>query len=145
MAGATVVEVGNPKLGKILVDAHGRTLYLFEKDSGGRSFCAGSCASVWPPLTVNGTPTPGGGVSASALGTTSRGGKTQVTYHGHPLYYYVSDSGPGQVGGQGLTQFGALWYVISPEGHAITNGAGSQSSAGSSSSSGGGGYGGYGG
>ncbi len=134
MKGATVTEAGNPKLGRILVDAHGRTLYLFEKDTGGKSSCSGSCASVWPPLTTSGRPTPGTGVSDSALGTTSTGGNTQVTYYGHPLYYYVSDSGPGQAGGQGLTQFGALWYVLSPQGHAITNGA--------SGSSGGGGYGG---
>jgi len=137
--GATTVGVAsNPKLGKILVDANGRTLYLFEKDTGGKSSCSGSCASVWPPLTTSGKPAPGGGVSASALGTTSNGGKTQVTYDGHPLYYYVSDSGPGQTSGQGLNQFGALWYVLSPQGQAITSGAGS-----SSSSGGGGGGNGY--
>jgi len=136
--GATAVGVAsNPKLGKFLVDANGRTLYLFEKDTGGKSSCSGSCASVWPPLTTSGKPAPGGGVSAAALGSTSNGGKTQVTYDGHPLYYYASDSGPGQTGGQGLNQFGALWYVLSPQGQAITSGAGR------SSSSGGGGGNGY--
>ena len=129
--GATTVGVAsNPKLGKILVGANGRTLYLFEKDTGGKSSCSGSCASVWPPLTISGKPTPGSGISASALGTTSNGGKTQVTYDGHPLYYYVSDSGPGQTSGQGHNQFGALWYVLSPQGQAITSGAGSSGSSG---------------
>ncbi len=129
--GATTVGVAsNPKLGKVLVDANGRTLYLFKKDTGGKSSCSGSCALVWPPLTTSGKPAPGGGVSTSALGTTSNGGKTQVTYDGHPLYYYVSDSGPGQTSGQGLNQFGALWYVLSPQGQAITSGAGGSSSGG---------------
>lgn len=127
----------DPKLGKILVDANGRALYLFEKDTGGKSSCSGSCASVWPPLTASGKPAPGGGVSASALGTTSNGGKTQVTYDGHPLYYYVSDSGPGQTSGQGLNQFGALWYVLSPQGQAIKSGG---DGSGGGSSSGGSGY-----
>ena len=142
VTGATTVGVAsNPKLGKIVVGADGRTLYLFEKDTGGKSSCSGSCASVWPPLTTSGKPTPGSGISASALGTTSNGGKTQVTYDGHPLYYYVSDSGPGQTAGQGLKQFGALWYVLSPQGQAITSGAGTSSSGGSSSGGGGSGNG----
>lgn len=141
VTGATVTVAGNPKLGNILVDAHGRTLYLFEKDTGGKSSCSGSCASVWPPLMTSGKPMPGVGVSASALGTTSNGGNTQVTYRGRPLYHYVSDSGPGQAAGQGLTQFGAQWHVLSPSGQAITSSPGSPGSS-SGGGYGGGGYGG---
>lgn len=128
------------KLGKILVDANGRTLYLFEKDTEDRSSCYGACAGVWPPLTTAAKPTAGSGVTGSLLAiTTRRDGKRQVTFHGHPLYHYVSDTGPGQTGGQGLHQFGALWYALSSQGQAITS-AGATSSSSSSGSGGGNGY-----
>jgi predicted lipoprotein with Yx(FWY)xxD motif len=119
-SGATVGTVKDPQLGTILVDAKGRTLYLFEKDQGVKSSCYGGCASVWPPLTTSGKPQAGPGASAALLGTTSRtDGTTQVTYNGHPLYYYVSDTQPGQTSGEGLNQFGAGWDVLSPAGNKI--------------------------
>jgi predicted lipoprotein with Yx(FWY)xxD motif len=115
-------------LGTILVSG-GRTLYLFEKDNGSNSSCYESCASVWPPLVTKGAPQPGTGVSASLLGTTTRSdGTSEVTYNGHPLYFYLGDSSPGQTGGQGLNQFGALWFVVSPAGNAIKSGGGRQGS-----------------
>jgi predicted lipoprotein with Yx(FWY)xxD motif len=109
------------KLGTLLTDGAKRTVYLFEKDARGRSACAGACASIWPPLTVGGSkPVAGNGVSAQLLGTTTRpGGGRQVTYAGHPLYYYAADQHPGDTSGQGLDQFGAEWYVLAPKGTAI--------------------------
>ena len=103
-----------------LVDAKGRTLYDFPPDMRGASTCYGACASLWPPLTTIGKPHAGSGVAASLLGTTKRSdGKVEVTYGGHPLYYYVADTKRGQTTGQGLNQFGAPWWVISPAGKEI--------------------------
>lgn len=117
--GATVA-VRSSKLGKILVDARGRTLYLFERDKAGTSSCFGGCATAWPPYITSAAPQAGNGTSAAELGTTSRSdGKTQVTYHGHPLYYYVGDSKVGDTTGEGVNAFGAEWYVLSPSGNKI--------------------------
>jgi len=117
--GATVA-VRSSKLGKILVDARGRTLYLFERDKAGTSSCFGGCATAWPPYTTSGTPQAGSGASAAELGTTARSdGKTQVTYHGHPLYHYVGDTKVGDTTGEGVNAFGAEWYVLSPSGSKI--------------------------
>jgi predicted lipoprotein with Yx(FWY)xxD motif len=117
------VKLASSKLGKVLVDAQGRTLYLFEADKGPMSACDGACASVWPPLTTTGKPTAGPGVMASKLGTTKRSdGATEVTYNGHPLYTYAGDSTPGQTSGQGLDDYGAEWYVLSAGGNKIDNG-----------------------
>ena len=114
------VEVRRTGLGRILVDSRGHTLYLFKKDTGGKSRCSGSCAVSWPPLLVMGRPQAGGGVNRSKLGTTRRSdGKTQVVYHGHPLYRFIGDTTPGNTTGQGLTAFGARWFVISPTGNEV--------------------------
>jgi len=116
------VKTLRTKLGRILVDARGRTLYLFEKDKGATSSCDGACASVWPPLTTGGKAKAGAGVTAAKLGVTNRtDGRTEVTYGGHPLYTYAGDQKPGDVQGQGLDQFGAEWYVLAPSGHKIDN------------------------
>jgi predicted lipoprotein with Yx(FWY)xxD motif len=117
--GATV-DVRKSKLGKMLVDSSGRSLYLFEADKGTSSTCFGSCAATWPPLTTSGAPKARGGVKQALLGTTKRkDGSTEVTYHGHPLYYYAGDSAPGATTGQALDQFGAEWYVLAPSGNKI--------------------------
>ena len=119
--GATV-DVRKSKLGTMLVDSSGRSLYLFEADKGTSSTCFGSCAAAWPPLTTAGAPKAGGSVKQALLGTTKRkDGGTEVTYKGHPLYYYAGDSGPGATTGQGLNQFGAKWYVLAPSGKKIDN------------------------
>jgi predicted lipoprotein with Yx(FWY)xxD motif len=108
------------KLGRFVVDGRSMTLYLFEKDKTRASTCDGSCAQVWPPLTTSSKPVAGAGVAASKLGTTKRkDGKLQVTYNGHPLYYYYLDRKPGQTSGQGLKLFGAGWYVVAPSGKKI--------------------------
>ena len=114
------VQVRRTGLGKILVDSRGRTLYLFKKDTGGRSRCSGSCAVNWPPLLATGRLAAGSGVTGSKLGTTRRSdGKTQVVYNRHPLYRFVGDTKPGNTNGQGLTAFGAVWVVVSPAGNEI--------------------------
>ena len=121
--GGPSVKLASTPLGKVLVDARGRTLYLFEADKGPMSSCGGACASVWPPLTITGHPTAGPGVTASKLGTTKRSdGATEVTYDGHPLYTFAGDSAPGETSGQGLDDFGAEWYVLSAGGDKIDNG-----------------------
>jgi predicted lipoprotein with Yx(FWY)xxD motif len=123
-ASSTTVDVRKSDLGTMLTDSSGRTLYLFEKDKGTSSTCYGGCATAWPPLTTSGAPKAGTDVKASALGTTKRkDGTSEVTYHGHPLYYYVGDSGPGMTNGQGLDQFGAEWYVLAPSGNKIDHGS----------------------
>jgi predicted lipoprotein with Yx(FWY)xxD motif len=106
-----------PKLGQILVDARGRSLYLFEKDKGGTSACYGGCAGVWPPLLTHGKPVAVRGAKESRLGTTRRkDGTLQVTYRGHPLYLFSGDRKAGQTSGQNVDEFGAEWYVLSTAG-----------------------------
>lgn len=123
--GATVAVAANAQLGQILVDSKGMTLYLFQKDSGTTSACYGACASAWPPLLTSGTPQVGSGANASLLGTTKRtDGTTQVTYAGHPLYYFVRDHNPGDATGQGVNGFGGLWYAVTPAGAAASGSTG---------------------
>jgi predicted lipoprotein with Yx(FWY)xxD motif len=114
------VGVENSNLGKILDNGQGRTLYLFQADTGTTSNCSGACATEWPPLTST-KPTVGKGASASMVGTTKRSdGKTQVTYNGHPLYTFAGDNSPGDTSGQGVNAFGGLWYALSPAGKQVT-------------------------
>ncbi|MEV4258007.1 hypothetical protein AB0J52_33005 [Spirillospora sp. NPDC049652] len=138
-AGGTVAAAKVGSLGQVLVDGKGRTEYLFDKDHGGKSSCTGSCEAVWPPVTSKDKPQAGSGVKASMLGTSSRnGGAKQVTYGGHPLYYYTPDgTTKGSAKGQGLNQFGASWYVVSPDGKKVT---GKSGSGGGGGGGGGGGY-----
>jgi predicted lipoprotein with Yx(FWY)xxD motif len=111
------------RLGKVVVNGHGQTLYLFEKDKRGKSACYGQCAQFWPPALTTGKPHAGAGVRSSKLGTTKRkNGRLQVTYNGHPLYAYAGDSRPGQANGEGSNNFGAKWYVVSASGKKIAKG-----------------------
>ena len=119
----TTVAIAKSRLGRILVDSKGITLYDFVKDKGGSSSCYGACAALWPPLITKGKPHAGQGLRASLLGTTKRkDGKLEVTYNRHPLYYFVSDRKPGQTTGQGVNQFGAPWWVLSAAGKEIHRG-----------------------
>jgi predicted lipoprotein with Yx(FWY)xxD motif len=128
------VRVAKSSLGSILVNASGLTLYLFKADSTTMSACTGACATAWPPLLANGTPTAGTGLTASKLGTITRsGGNRQVTYNGHPLYLFIKDTKPGQTTGQGVTAFGAAWFAVSPAGNQISIDSKRHSSASSSS------------
>jgi predicted lipoprotein with Yx(FWY)xxD motif len=125
-AGAANSAIGTASgpLGTFLVDAKGRTLYLFEADKPNASNCSSACLSIWPAFSSTGKPPVAkGGAVAGKLGVTKAGqGKSIVTYNGHPLYYYVGDVKPGATIGQGLDQFGAGWYVVSPAGAKIDKG-----------------------
>ncbi|MFD9125658.1 hypothetical protein [Kitasatospora sp. NPDC059571] len=121
-SGGAVVAVHTSNQGMVLSDGHGRTLYLFEKDAPTMSNCDGACAAAWPPLTTTGAPQAGTGVTAADLGTLTRADHSiEVTYHGHPLYYFAGDHSPGDTNGQGSTAFGAKWYVLNPAGNKIDN------------------------
>jgi len=129
------VGVASTGLGNVLVDRQGRTVYLFERDSGTMSACTGACAVNWPPLRVRGTPLVGSGANRSDVGTTVRpDGISQLTYNGHPLYTFVNDKKPGDTNGEGINAFGGSWFAVSPAGAKVTPPAQPQ---------GGGGYGGY--
>lgn len=111
------VSLRTTKLGKILVNSNGRTLYLFARDRSGTSACTGKCATFWPPLVSSTKPTAGTGVSASLLGRVRRGdGKMQVTYNKHPLYFFAEDKAAGQAKGENISAFGGEWYVVNAKG-----------------------------
>jgi predicted lipoprotein with Yx(FWY)xxD motif len=121
--GGATVSTATSKLGTILVDSRGRTLYLFEKDTRGHSSCASTCAGYWPPLLTRAAPTAGRTAKRALLGVIRRtDGTRQVTYAGHPLYRFVQDARRGQTNGQDLHDFGAGWYVLSPAGAKIERG-----------------------
>jgi predicted lipoprotein with Yx(FWY)xxD motif len=116
----STLSLRQSNLGPILVNARGRTLYLFMKDRNGRSSCSGSCAAYWPPLLKTGKVTVGRGVKRALVGTTKRAnGRLQVTYNRHPLYTFALDKSAGQTTGQGSSNFGAKWYVVSARGRAV--------------------------
>jgi predicted lipoprotein with Yx(FWY)xxD motif len=120
--GGTAITTEHTKLGPVLAAGPKHlTVYLFAADTGSSSTCSGACAQVWPPVTTTGAPKAEGEAMSADLGTTTRSdGTKQVTYKGHPLYWYVSDSQAGETTGQGSTSFGAPWYVLSPSGSQIT-------------------------
>jgi len=119
-ARSATVTTTRTGLGRIVVDVRGRSLYLFEKDTHGRSACSGVCAAYWPPLLTNGKPTAIKGASPALIGSIGRAdGSRQVTYAGHPLYFFSGDTGRGQTNGEGLKDFGAGWYVLTPAGAKI--------------------------
>jgi predicted lipoprotein with Yx(FWY)xxD motif len=120
-ATATTIALGNSKLGQILVDSQGRSLYLFEADTAGTSTCiSAGCIAEWPPLTATATPQVGAGLAANRLGTTTRAdGHQQITYAGHPLYYFAGDTQPGATAGQGLNDNGGLWYLVHNDGTSV--------------------------
>ena len=117
------LDVFTSKFGQVLVDGQGRALYLFAADTAGSSTCYDACATAWPPmLTDKGAKVDAmQGVSASLTGTTTRkDGSLQVTYNGHPLYYFKGDTKPGEINCQAVVNFGAAWYVVDPQGSAVT-------------------------
>ena len=119
----TVQMNSSPTLGAYLTDSAGKSLYLFAADSMNMSTCSGACATVWPPLTVPSgqVAAAGTGVTGSLLSTITRAdGTTQVTYNGLPLYYYSGDTSPGNTTGEGITSFGALWFLVTPAGASVT-------------------------
>jgi predicted lipoprotein with Yx(FWY)xxD motif len=129
---AAVVGTRSTSLGTILVGTNGHTLYLDTNDTKNKSTCTGGCASVWPALTTSGKPMAKGSAKASDLGTITTAGKKQVTYKGHPLYYFASDSAAGKTTGQAQNGF----YVVSPSGASITKSATNKSTSSAGSSTG---------
>jgi predicted lipoprotein with Yx(FWY)xxD motif len=114
-ANGATVAVASSKLGEILVDADGRTLYAFTKDKGDQSACSGDCASNWPALT--GDATAGNGVQAGLLSAAMQAdGNSQVTYGGKPLYYFAGDAKPGDTNGQGV---GNVWFAVTADGKLV--------------------------
>ena len=111
-------------LGTVLVNGQGLTLYLFEPDKQSTPTCTTSCAASWPPVVLPAgvsAPLAGGGLVSSLLGIVHRSdGSLQVTYDGWPLYRWIGDTRPGIATGEGLDNFGGLWYAVSPAGAAVT-------------------------
>ena len=133
---ATVIKTATGSTGALLTSSTGRAVYVWSKDAMNKSACTGACAGAWPPVTTTGSVTAGSGVTASDLGTIAlSGGTKQVTYDGHPLYYFSGDTGAGTTNGQGLNAFGAKWWLVSPAGSQITS---ADTLSSTSSSSGGG-------
>lgn len=136
------VSARSTSLGRVLVAANGRTLYLFTVDKGKTSACYGKCAAFWPPLLTSGSPLARAGVKQSLLGTAKRrDGKLQVTYAGHPLYFFVKDAKAGQVNGENVQH---AWFVLSVAGAKIAPKAATKAPAPpatTTTSTGGGGYG----
>jgi predicted lipoprotein with Yx(FWY)xxD motif len=116
-ASAVTLKTASSPFGSILVDQDGKTLYLFEADSKNKSNCSGGCLNLWPPIMANGKATAGSGVSAGMIGAAT--GSSQVTYAGHPLYWFSGDTKAGDTNGEGLDDFGGEWYAISPAGTAV--------------------------
>jgi predicted lipoprotein with Yx(FWY)xxD motif len=118
---AMTVRTKQSKLGSILAAGPKRlTVYLFEADTGATSSCVAACASVWPPVQASGTIVAHGGVDITKVSRITRpDGTKQVTYNGHPLYYYARDGDRSDAYGQGLKSFGAAWYVLAPSGNKI--------------------------
>jgi len=133
-ASAASVGTASGTDGKYLVGSSGRALYLWVADPSDKSVCAGACAKFWPPLLTKSAPVAAGGVTAGQLGTIARSnGSKQVTYAGHPLYYFALDKSMGSITGQGSDNFGAKWWLVAPSGTAITKHASGAAAAGSSS------------
>jgi predicted lipoprotein with Yx(FWY)xxD motif/uncharacterized membrane protein YphA (DoxX/SURF4 family) len=119
-AASATLTVRDSDYGRVLFDGGGRALYIFTRDSAGRSACSGACARAWPPYLVNSRPKAGRDVRTRLIGTTRRSdGTRQATYAGRPLYYYVGDNGPGVIRCQNVFEFGGLWLVQRPSGRPV--------------------------
>jgi predicted lipoprotein with Yx(FWY)xxD motif len=117
---AVIVTTKHSKLGTILAAGpKHKTVYLFEADKGPSSSCTGACEHAWPPLTAASV-TAGAGAQQAHISTITRpDGVKQVTYNGHPLYFFARDGDAGDAYGQGVKAFGASWYVLTPAGQKI--------------------------
>jgi predicted lipoprotein with Yx(FWY)xxD motif len=117
----TTLRIRKSQFGRILVDGKGRALYLFTREGSPRSRCYGQCAVAWPPFYARGRLRTGSGLDQDKLGSSRRrDGRRIVTYNGHPLYYYVTDTRPGQVTCHDVVEFGGTWLVVNPDGNAVS-------------------------
>ena len=115
-----VIKAVDSDYGRVLADHKGEALYLFDKEQTKTSRCYGACAEAWPPALTKGEPRAGSGAAQRLLGTTERkDGRLQVTYRGHPVYYFVRDT-PGNITCQNVDEFGGLWLVVRPDGSPVT-------------------------
>ncbi|MGH2905252.1 MAG: COG4315 family predicted lipoprotein [Solirubrobacterales bacterium] len=113
------IKTGKTDYGRILQDGRGHTIYLFTEEHGKTPRCYRACAKAWPPVLTKGDPVADGAAKQSKLGTTRRkGGKIQVTYNGHPLYYYVEEDEANEVLCQAAYEFGGYWYILGANGRA---------------------------
>jgi len=134
-SGSTVITTVSSSAGTFLATSAGHAVYLWSKDGSGMSACSGACAGEWPPVTTTGTVTASGGAKSSDVSTITRSdGTKQVTYDGHPLYFFAGDSGPGMASGQGNDSFGAKWWLVSPSGSDVTAAVSSFTKGGSGTS-----------
>jgi predicted lipoprotein with Yx(FWY)xxD motif len=114
------IKTSNSPYGEVLFSKGERAIYYFGKESTRRARCYGECAQAWPPVITRGRPQAGTGAKAALLGTTRRSdGRRQVTYDGHPLYFYVNDP-PGEVGCHNVEEFGGLWLAVQPTGSPVS-------------------------
>ena len=119
----TRVKVIDSDYGRVIADSRGEAFYLFDKESSKSPRCYAGCATAWPPVLTKGKPNATAGAKQALLGTTKRtDGKLQITYAGHPLYYYVDDS-PGKILCHDVEEFGGLWMVVKPNGEAARGGS----------------------
>jgi predicted lipoprotein with Yx(FWY)xxD motif len=120
-AAPTVIATASSSAGPVLINGSGHAVYLWAKDGKNMSACTGACAGAWPPVPASGNVTAAGSAKSTELGTITRSdGTKQVTYDGHPLYYFAGDSGAGQANGQGSDNFGAKWWLVAPSGADVT-------------------------
>jgi predicted lipoprotein with Yx(FWY)xxD motif len=118
--GGTTIKTADSQFGDVLFDGEDQAIYYFDKESGSKSECYGACAGAWPPVLTEGAPKAAAGAQAGLLGTTQRDdGTTQITYDGHPLYYYAHE-GPGQVLCHNVEEFGGLWLAVQPNGERVS-------------------------
>ena len=130
-SGAVKIGTEQSKYGTIL-EANNKTLYALSSDTATTSSCSSTCAKVWPPLTVTAVPSFGPGVSQARFSHLSRSdGSQQLSYGGHPLYWFVHDTAPGQTSGEGIHAFGGVWDVVSVAGQPVTAPSSGASTSGS--------------
>lgn len=116
VATGTTIKAGDSEFGPILFDGRGQAIYIWELEKSTKAECYDDCAKAWPPVLTSGSPIASSGINNDLLGTTKRtDGTTQVTYNGHPLYYYANEK-VGEVKCHNVRTHGGLWWVIQPNG-----------------------------
>jgi predicted lipoprotein with Yx(FWY)xxD motif len=124
-ASGSGLHVASTSLGKVLVDASGRTVYMFTADSSGHSTCDAACLQYWPAVAPGHAAST---VTAKVASTATTSGSTIATVAGWPVYTFIQDQQPGDVTGQGLSKFGGIWYAVSPSGQPVKSPAGASGS-----------------
>ena len=116
-----MIIAADSKFGSMLYDDSGQPIYLFDAETTSQPECYGECAEAWPPVLTKGMPRAKGAVRADLLGTTQRkDGSVQITYAGHPLYFYAHE-GKYEVLCHNVTEFGGTWLVVQPNGKPPAN------------------------